>query len=100
MSTLGSLRCSVSILNGEYYNFWKDGMLDMFNEFNLNKYIHSSYVPPIDPLHPTPEEEIACFIFLEPSILSLEDCLEFCLVVCKILSAPICRIESMSRGGD
>ena len=26
--------------------------------FNLSKYIHSPYVPPIDPLHPTHEEEI------------------------------------------
>jgi hypothetical protein len=33
-------------------------MLDIFDEFNLSKYIHSPYVPPIDPLHPTLEEEI------------------------------------------
>jgi hypothetical protein len=58
VSTLGSLRCRVPILNGEYYHFWKDEMLDIFDEFNLSKYIHSPYVPPIDPLHPTHEEEI------------------------------------------
>jgi hypothetical protein len=48
----------VPIINGEYYHFWKDEMLDIFDEFNLSKYIHSPYVPPIDPLHPTHEEEI------------------------------------------
>jgi hypothetical protein len=48
----------VPILNGEYYHFWKDAMLDIFDEFNLSKYIHNPYVPPIDPLHPTHEEEI------------------------------------------
>ena len=58
MSTLGSLSCIVPILNGEYYNFWKDEMLDIFEEFNLSKYIHCPYVPPVDPLHPTPNEEL------------------------------------------
>ena len=53
--TLRSLRCRVPILNGEYYNFWRDEMLDIFDKFNLSKYIHSQYVPPIDPLHPTHE---------------------------------------------
>ena len=57
-STLGSLSCRVPILNGEYYNFWKDEMLDIFEEFNLSKYIHCPYVPPINPLHPTPDEEL------------------------------------------
>ena len=28
----------------------------IFNEYHLNKYITSTYVPPIDPLHPTPDE--------------------------------------------
>ena len=58
MSTLGSLRCRVLILDGEYCNSWKNEMLDIFDEFNLSKYVHSPYVPPIDPLHPTHEEEI------------------------------------------
>ena len=58
MSTLGSLRRRVPILNGEYYNFWRDEMLDIFDEFNFSKYIHNPYVPPIDPLHLTHEEEI------------------------------------------
>ena len=58
MSTLGSFRCRVPTLDGEYYNSWRDEMLDIFDEFNLSKYIHSPYVPPIDPLHPTHEEEI------------------------------------------
>ena len=58
MSTLGSLRLRVPILDGEYYNAWKHEMLDIFDEFNLSKYIHNPYVPPIDPLHPTHEEKI------------------------------------------
>ena len=44
------------ILDGEYYGSWKNDMLDIFNEYNLNKYIPSPYVPSIDPLHPTPDE--------------------------------------------
>ena len=31
---------------GSIINFWKDEMLDIFDEFNLSKYIHSPYVPP------------------------------------------------------
>ena len=33
-------------------------MLELFNEFHLSKYVKNPYVPPIDPLHPTHEEEI------------------------------------------
>ena len=55
---MGVLDVECPILNGEYYNFWRDEKLDMFDEFNLSKYIHNPYVPPIDPLHPTHEEEI------------------------------------------
>ena len=31
-------------------------MLEIFNEYNLNKYITSPCAPPIDPSHPTPDE--------------------------------------------
>ena len=31
-------------------------MLEIFNEYHLNKYITSPYVLPIDPFHPTPDE--------------------------------------------
>ena len=31
-------------------------MLEIFNEYNLNKYILSPFVPPIEPLHTTPNE--------------------------------------------
>ena len=34
----------------------KNEMLEIFNEYNLNKYVTSPCVPPIDPLHPTPDE--------------------------------------------
>ena len=56
MSTLGSLRHRVPILDGESYSAWKNEMLEVFNEYNLNKYITSPCAPPIDPLHPTPDE--------------------------------------------
>ena len=45
------------ILDGEFYNSRGNEMLDIFDEFILRKYIHSPYVPPIDPFHPTHEEE-------------------------------------------
>ena len=55
-STFGSIRRRVPFLDGEFYSSWKNEMLEIFNEYNLNKYICSPYVPPIDPLHPTPDE--------------------------------------------
>ena len=58
MSSIGSLSCRVPILDGEYYSQWKYKMLELFNEFHLSKYVKNPYVPPIDPLHPTHEEEI------------------------------------------
>ena len=33
-------------------------MLEIFNEYHLNKYITSPCAPHIDPLHPTPEEDL------------------------------------------
>ena len=33
-------------------------MLEIFNEYHLNKYIASRCAPPIDPLHPTPDESL------------------------------------------
>ena len=58
MSTLGSLRHRVPILDGEYFHEWKNEMLEIFNEYHLNKYITSPCAPHIDPLHPTPEEDL------------------------------------------
>ena len=34
----------------------KNEMLEIFNEYILRQYILSHYVPPIDRLHPTPDE--------------------------------------------
>ena len=53
-STIGSIRRRVPMLDGEFYNSWKNEMLEIFNEYNLNKYISSPCVPPVDPLHPNP----------------------------------------------
>ena len=55
-STFGSIRHRVPILDGEFYGSWKNEMLVILNQYNFNKYITSPYVPPIDPLHPTPDE--------------------------------------------
>jgi hypothetical protein len=57
-STFWSIRHRVPILDGEYYGSWKTKMLGIFSEYNLSKYISSPYVPPIDPLHLTPDEEL------------------------------------------
>ena len=57
-STFGSIRHRAPILDGEYYNSWKTETLGIFSEYDLSKYILSSYGPPIDPLHPTPDEEL------------------------------------------
>ena len=55
-STLGSLRRRVPILDGEFFHDWKNEMLEIFNEYHLNKYITSPCAPHVDPLHPTPDE--------------------------------------------
>ena len=33
-------------------------MLEIFNEYHLNKYITSPCAPLVDPLHPTPDESL------------------------------------------
>ena len=55
-SMIGSIRRRVPILDGEFYSAWKNEMLEIFNEYHLNKYITSPCAPHIDPLHPTPDE--------------------------------------------
>ena len=57
-STLGGLIHRVPILDGEYFHEWKNEMLEIFNEYHLNKYITSPCIPPSDPLHPTPDEDL------------------------------------------
>ena len=37
MSTLGSLRHRVPILDGKYFHEWKNEMLVIFNQYHLNK---------------------------------------------------------------
>src|SRR6266536_4428234 len=56
VSTIGSIRRRVPMLDREFYNAWKNEMLEIFNEYNLNKYITSPCESPINPLHPTPDE--------------------------------------------
>ena len=46
------------MLDGEFYKEWKNDMLEIFNEYHLNKYIVSPYVPPIDPLNPTSNDHL------------------------------------------
>ena len=38
-STIGSIRRRVPLLDGEFYSAWKNEMLEIFNEYQLNKYI-------------------------------------------------------------
>ena len=44
-SMIGSIRRRVRMLDGEFYSSWKNEMLEIFNEYNLNKYITSPYMP-------------------------------------------------------
>ena len=89
VSNLGSLRCRVLILDGEYYNSWENEMLAIFNEFNLSKYVHCPYVSPIDPLHPTHEEEIDMLRNLRTVNLIIRGLPKICSFLCKTLNAPI-----------
>ena len=57
-STMGSFRRRVPMLAGEFYSAWKNEMLEIFNEYHLNKYITSPCTPPIDPWHPTTDESL------------------------------------------
>ena len=57
-STLGSLRRRVPILDGEFFHEWKIQILEIFNEYHLNKYITSPCAPHVDPLHPALDESI------------------------------------------
>ena len=52
-STLGILRRRVPILDGEFFHEWKIEMLEIFNEYHLNKYITTPCARLVDPLHPT-----------------------------------------------
>ena len=56
MSTLGTLRHRVPILDGKYFHEWKNEMLVIFNQYHLNKYIASPCAPHVDPMHPTLDE--------------------------------------------
>ena len=58
MPTLGIRRHRVPILDGEFFHECKNKMLEIFNEYHLNKYITSPCAPHVDPLHPTLDESI------------------------------------------
>ena len=57
-STMGSFRHRAPILDGEFFIAWKNEMLEIFNEYHLNKYITIPCVSLVDPLHPTPDESL------------------------------------------
>ena len=48
-STLGSLRHRVPIPDGEFFHEWKNEMLEIFNEYHLNKYITTPCARLVDP---------------------------------------------------
>src|SRR4051812_172402 len=58
VSTLGSLRHRVPILDEEYFHEWKNEMLVIFTQYHLNKYIASPCAPHVDPMHPTLDEDV------------------------------------------
>ena len=45
-STIGSVRRRVPMLDGEFFIAWKNEILEIFNEYDLIKYITSPCVPP------------------------------------------------------
>ena len=47
-STLG-IRHRVPILDGEFFHEWKIEMLEIFNEYHLNKYITTPCARLVDP---------------------------------------------------
>ena len=57
-STIGSIRRRVPMLDGEFFIAWKNEMLEIFNEYHLNKYITTPCALLVDPLHPTPYESL------------------------------------------
>ena len=57
-STLGSLRRRVPILDGEFFSEWENEMLEILNEYHLTKYITTPCARIVDPLHPTPDEDL------------------------------------------
>ena len=88
-STLGSIRCRVPILDGEFYSAWKNEMLEIFYGYNLNKYITSPCVPPNYPLHPTPDEYLDMTRNLRAIDLIIRGLLEICLYACLHLNVPL-----------
>ena len=86
-STFGSIRHSVPILYGEFYGSWKTEMLSIFDEYNLSKYVLKPYVPPIDPLHPTPDEELDMLHNLRTVNLIIRGLPRNVLVLCTTLNA-------------
>ena len=88
-STIESIRHRVPILDGEFYGSWKTKMLEIFNEYNFIKYIISPYVPPIDHLHPTPDEYLDMVCNLRTIDLIIRVFLEICLCACLLLNAHI-----------
>ena len=57
-SMIGSIRRRVPMLDGEFYNAWKNEILEIFNEHHLNKYITTPWEPLVDPFHPTHDESL------------------------------------------
>ena len=88
MSTLGSLRHRVPILDGEYFHEWKNEILEIFNEYHFNKYIASPCAPHVDPLHPTLDEDIDMIRNLRTVNLITRGLPETCLLACLLLIVP------------
>ena len=69
-STIGSIRRRVPMLDREFYSAWKNEVLEIFNEYNLNKYITSPCAPLIC------LQRIYNFLLFHDVILSFLDVLQ------------------------
>ena len=87
-STLGSLRHRVPILDGEYFHEWKKEMLEIFNEYHLNKYITSPCAPHVDPMHPTLDDSIDMIRNLRTVNLITRGLPRNLIRTCLLLSVP------------
>ena len=76
------------IVDGEFFHEWKIEMLEIFNEYHLNKYITSPCAPHVDPLHPTLDKSIDMIRNLRSVNLITRGLPRDLIFACLILIAP------------
>ena len=63
-------------------------MLEIFNEYHLTKYIKTPCASLVDPLHPTPDEDLDMICNLRTIELIIRGFLETSFDVCLLSSVP------------